>query len=81
MYFPFTSVMDTLKDDNCRKYFFGYIQKLIALHLSSFQPVNLLMGMCLSAVCRFLKLHSKVIVSLCFLLSGGSKYALEIFLY
>jgi hypothetical protein len=51
------------------------------LHLSSFQPVNLLMGMCLSAVCRFLKLHSKVIVFLCFLLSGGSKYALEIFLY
>jgi hypothetical protein len=45
MNFHFTSVMNTLKGDNCMKYFFGYSQKLVALHLSSFQPVNLLMGM------------------------------------
>jgi hypothetical protein len=36
--FQFTSVMN-IKGDNYRKHVFGYIQQLIALNLSSFQPV------------------------------------------
>jgi hypothetical protein len=57
--FHFTSVMN-IKGDDYRKYFFGYIRQLIALHLSSFQPVSLLMDMCLSVVFTHLKVQSNV---------------------
>jgi len=57
--FQFTSVMN-IKGDNYKKhYFFGYIRQLIALHLSAFQPVSLLMDMCLSVVFTHLKVQSK----------------------
>jgi hypothetical protein len=57
--FQFTSVMN-IKGDNYRKhYFFGYIRQLIAMHLSAFQPVILLMGMCFSVVFTHLKVQSK----------------------
>jgi len=50
--FHFTSVRN-IKGDNYRNYFFVYIQQLVALHLSSFQPVSLLMDMCFSVVYIF----------------------------